>query len=405
MREVKVVGVGMTRFGRFLGMGLKALGAEAVREALVDAGNDQRQIEAAFVGNAVAGLITGQESIRGQVILRSLGLGGLPVYNLENACASGSTAFHSAWMAVAGGMYDVVLALGVEKLYHEDKKKSFAALGSAVDMEAAEEFQRRTSASLSADAEEGAGERRTVFMDQYASEARQHTARYGTRREDYALVSVKNHTNGSLNPKAQFQRARTQEEVLAAPMIADPLTRLMCSPIGDGAAAAVLCSAEFASRLEDARSVTVRASVLASGAPQASGTANVVERAARRAYEMAGIGPEEIDVAEVHDAAAPAEIFLYEDLGFCTPGDGGRMIREGVTALTGRLPVNTSGGLLAKGHPVGATGIAQVVEVVEQLRAEAGPRQVQGAKIALTQNAGGLLEEEAAACAVHIFTV
>ena len=405
MREVKVVGVGMTQFGKFLDRGLKSLGGEAIREALADAALAQGQLEAAFVGNAMAGLMTGQECIRGQVILRALGLGGLPVYNLENACASASTAFHTAWMAVAGGMYDVVLALGVEKLYDADKRKSFTALGSAVDVEAAEEFRRQMSAGLTADAAGAAGETRSVFMDYYAAEAREHMARYGTRREDYARVAAKNHTNGSLNPKAQFQRARTPEDVLAAPMIADPLTRLMCSPIGDGAAAAILCSADVARRLAGAQPIGVRASVLASGALRAGRDASVVNRAARRAYAMAGVAPEDIDVAEVHDASAPAEVFLYEDLGFCKPGEGGRLVRDGVTSLGGPLPVNTSGGLLAKGHPVGATGIAQVVEVVEQLRGRAGARQVAGARVALTQNAGGVLDDEPAACAVHIFSV
>ena len=405
MREVQVLGVGMTAFGKFLDRGLKALGGEAICAALADAGVAADELQAAFVGNAMAGLITGQECIRGQVILRALGLGGLPVYNMENACASASTAFHTAWMAVAGGMYDVALALGVEKLYDKDKKKSFTALGSAVDVEAAVAFARELNRDRGADAAEGAGERRSVFMDFYASEAREHMARYGTRREDYALVAVKNHGNGSLNPKAQFQRARTLEEVLAAPMIADPLTRLMCSPIGDGAAAAILVSADFARRPAGAKPVTVAASVLASGAPAARRAAPVVTRAAERAYRMAGVGPEDLDVAEVHDASAPAEVFLYEELGFCKPGEGGRLAADGVTALAGKLPVNTSGGLLAKGHPVGATGIAQIVEVVEQLRGRAGARQVRGAKVALTQNAGGVLEGEAAACAVHVFTV
>jgi acetyl-CoA acetyltransferase len=403
MREVQVLGVGMTAFGKFLERGLKALGGEAVREALVDAGVVAGQLEAAFVGNAMAGLVTGQECIRGQVILRSLGLGGLPVYNMENACASASTAFHTAWMAVAGGMYDVVLALGVEKLYHEDKTRSFAALGSAVDMEAAAAFAREINRDRGEEAAAGAGERRSVFMDFYASEAREHMARHGTRREDYALVAVKNHGNGSQNPKAQFQRARTLEEVLAAPMIADPLTRLMCSPIGDGAAAAIVVSADFARRHGGAKPVTVAASVLASGTPAVGRDTAVVTRAAARAYGMAGVGPEDLDLAEIHDASAPAEIFLYEELGFCRPGEGGRLVADGVTALRGKLPVNTSGGLLAKGHPVGATGIAQIVEVVEQLRGRAGARQVDGVRVALTQNAGGVLEGEPAACAVHIF--
>jgi acetyl-CoA acetyltransferase len=404
MREVQVLGVGMTAFGKFLDRGLKALGGEAVREALGDAGVEARQLQAAFVGNAMAGLVTGQECIRGQVILRPLGLGGLPVYNMENACASASTAFHTAWMAVAGGMYDVVLALGVEKLYHEDKTRSFAALGSAVDMEAADAFAREMNRDRGEEAAAGAGERRSVFMDFYASEAREHMARHGTRREDFALVAVKNHGNGSLNPKAQFQRARTLEEVLAAPLIADPLTRLMCSPIGDGAAAAILVSADFARRHPGARPITVTASVLASGTPAAGRDTAVVTRAADRAYRMAGVGPEDFDLAEVHDASAPAEIFLYEELGFCRPGEGGRLVADGVTVLGGKLPVNPSGGLLAKGHPVGATGIAQIVEVVEQLRGDAGARQVAGARVALTQNAGGVLDGEPAACAVHVFT-
>jgi acetyl-CoA acetyltransferase len=218
-------------------------------------------------------------------------------------------------------------------------------------------------------------------------------------------VAVKNHTNGSLNPKAQFQRKRTLKEVLAAPMIADPLTRLMCSPIGDGAAAAILVSAEFARQHGTSRPVTVAASVLASGAPAMGRDASVVTRAAERAYWMAGVGPDDFDLAEVHDASAPAEIFLYEELSLCAPGAGGRLIADGVTNLGGKLPVNTSGGLLAKGHPVGATGIAQVVEVVEQLRGRAGARQVNEARVALTQNAGGVLEGEPAACAVHVFRV
>src|SRR5712691_1537850 len=182
MREVQVLGVGMTAFGKFLDRGLKALGGEAICAALADAGVAADELQAAFVGNAMAGLITGQECIRGQVILRALGLGGLPVYNMENACASASTAFHTAWMAVAGGMYDVVLALGVEKLYDADMRKSFTALGSAVDVEAAEEFRRQMSAGLPADAAGAAGETRSVFMDYYAAEAREHMARYGTRR-------------------------------------------------------------------------------------------------------------------------------------------------------------------------------------------------------------------------------
>jgi acetyl-CoA acyltransferase len=405
MREVMVLGVGMTRFGRHPDKGLKALGSDAVREALEDAGFGPKDLEAAFVGNAMAGLMTGQECIRGQVILRSMGLGGLPVYNMENACASASTAFHTGWMAIAGGIYDVVLALGVEKLYHEDKQKSFAALAGALDTELADEVVREFSEDLSAEAPTGTGERRSVFMDYYACEARKHMAQYGSQPEHFAMIAVKNHNNGSFNRRAQFQRQRTIEEVLSAPMIAEPLTRLMCSPIGDGAAAAILCSGERARGFRDRKPITVAASVLGSGTPVVARERSVVERSARQAYDMAGLGPEDLSLAEVHDAAASAEVVLYEQLGFCRPGEGGRLIADGVTTLRGRLPVNPSGGLLAKGHPVGATGVAQVVEVVEQLRGRAQERQVAHAKVALTENAGGAIEGEPAACAVHIFKI
>jgi acetyl-CoA acetyltransferase len=405
MRDVMVVGIGMTRFGKFADRSLKSLGGEAASEALRDAGLGTGDIQAAFVGNAMAGLMTGQECIRGQVVLRSIGIDCIPVYNLENACASASTALHTAWMSVAGGQYDVVLAVGLEKLYDADKRKTFAAIGSAVDMEAADAFAREQNRDLGAQSASGAGERRSVFMDYYASEARKHMARYGTRREHFAQVAAKNHTHGSLNPRAQFQRARTVDEVLAATMIADPLTLFMCSPIGDGAAAAVLASAEWARWRGIRKAVKIAASVLGSGSASGSREAPVVERVSRKAYEMAGVGPEDLDVAEVHDASAPAEIFLYEELGFCKVGEGGPLVESGATGLGGRLPVNTSGGLLAKGHPVGATGIAQIVEVVEQLQGRAGARQVQGAKVGLTQNAGGVLEGQNAACTVHILTV
>jgi acetyl-CoA acetyltransferase len=393
----------MTPFGKFLDRGLKALGAAAVDEALGDAGLALHDVQAAFVGNAMAGLMTGQECIRGQVILHAMGAGGLPVYNLENACASSSTAFHTACLAVAGGAYDVVLALGVEKLYDADRTKSLRALASAVDVEVAAALDHWRGGEPAV--REGAAVARSVFLDYYAFEARKHMARHGTRPEHFALVAVKNHGNGHLNPRAQFRRAWTLDEVLTAPTITGPLTRPMCCGIGDGAAAAIVCSDEFARRLGATRPVTVAASVLGSGSPGANRAEAIVARVARRAYAMAGTGPEDIDVAEVHDATAAAELFLYEDLGLCDAGESGRLIADGVTRLGGRLPVNPSGGLLAKGHPVGATGIAQIVEIVEQLRGRAGDRQVPEAKVGLTQNAGGVIDDEAAACAVHIFTV
>jgi acetyl-CoA acetyltransferase len=234
--------------------------------------------------------------------------------------------------------------------------------------------------------------------------ARSHMEKYGTTKEQFAKIAVKNHYNGSLNPHAQYQHACTLEEVLASPVVAEPLTRLMCSPIGDGAAAVILTSAENASRFTS-KPVLVRASVLASGQDPEPGKPGITTRAARKAYEMAGIGPKDVNVAEVHDASAPAELVIYEELGFCEPGEGGKLIDEGVTTLTGRLPVNTSGGLLAKGHPVGATGVAQICEVFWQLRGEAGKRQVPKAKVGLTENGGGMVRNEAAALSVHILSV
>ena len=405
MREVAIVGAGMTRFAKHMDRSMKDLAREAVEGALQSAGVEKNALEAVAVGNAMAGLITGQECVRGQVVLREMGIGGIPVINTENACASAATAFHIAWLYVASGMYDIVLALGMEKLYHEDKARSFAAIGSAIDVE----LMRQTLAKFEATTKEqgeggGAGKSRTLFMDYYAELAREHMRRYGITKEQFSKVAAKNHTNGSLNPHAQFRTPRTVEEVLASPVIAEPLTRMMCSPIGDGAAAVVLTSAENARRFTT-KPVYIKASILSSGKDRAPGEPGVTERTAKKAYEVAGVGPEDLDVAEVHDASAPAEIFIYEELGLCRAGEGGRLIDEGVTALGGKVPVNPSGGLLAKGHPVGATGTAQITEIFWQLRGEAGKRQVEGVKVGLTENAGGSVKDEAAAISVHIFTV
>jgi len=407
VRDVAVIGAGMTRFGKFLERSMKDLAREAVEEALKTAGVEQQALEVAVVGNAMAGLITGQECIRGQVVLREMGIGGIPVVNTENACASSATAFHLAWLYVASGMYDIALALGMEKLYHEDKKRSFQAIGSAVDVELMQQLLAAMKSQPKAEGEGKPGEpgkSRSMFMDFYAIFARAHMEKYGTTKEQFAKIAVKNHYNGSLNPHAQYQHACTLEEVLASPLVAEPLTRLMCSPIGDGAAAVILTSAENASRFTS-KPVYVRASVLASGDDPEPGKPGITTRAARKAYEMAGLGPQDINVAEVHDASAPAELVIYEELGFCPPGEGGKLIDDGVTTLTGRLPVNTSGGLLAKGHPVGATGVAQICEVFWQLRGEAGKRQVAKAKVGLTENGGGMVRNEAAALSVHILSV
>jgi acetyl-CoA acetyltransferase len=408
MRDTYIVGVGMTRFGKHLERSMKSLAAEAAGEALADAGVGRDAIEAAFVGNAVQGVMTGQECVRGQVVLREWGVGGIPIVNVENACASASTALHLAWQAVAGGFHDCVLALGMEKLHHPDKRRTFAALGGAIDVELLAGLQEALAGASGGG--NGGGEKRSLFMDFYAAAARQHMARFGTRVEHFAAIAAKNAYHGSLNPKAQYQEARTVAEVLASPVIASPLTRLMCSPIGDGAAAALVVSDEYLDHLGGRRGallpepVRIAASVVASGRDRNDGEPDAVTVAARRAYEAAGVGPDDVDLAEVHDATAPAELMLYEELGFCAEGEGGRLVDSGDTRLGGRRPVNTSGGLIAKGHPIGATGIAQIVELVEQLRGRAGRRQVDGARVALAENAGGAVRGEPAAIAIHILT-
>ncbi|MCC6766594.1 MAG: thiolase family protein [Deltaproteobacteria bacterium] len=401
-----VAGVGMTTFGKHMDMGLKALGGEAVAAALADAGLTAADLEAAYVGNAAAGLITGQESIRGEVVLRAMGIGRIPVVNVENACASASTAFQQAAAMVTAGFYDVVLALGVEKLYHEDKKKTFSAFTGAVDVEALAGILAMLAAGAkkggAEKASEGAGEKRSMFMDIYAAAARSHMERYGTKAEHFAAISSKNSVHGSMNPRAQFRDVLTVEQVMAAPMVAEPLTRPMCSPIGDGAAAAILVSERKARALGLTSPVRVVASVLGSGWDHGVDEDGLAELCSSNAYEEAGVGPADIDVIELHDASAPAELMTYEYLGLCAKGEGARLVDEGATRLGGRQPVNTSGGLLRKGHPVGATGIAQIVELTEQLQGRAGARQVEGAQVALAHNGGGNIGIDAAAMCVTI---
>lgn len=394
---VTVAGAGMTRFAKTPGS-LRDLAAEAVGAALADAALEVGDVEAAYVGNAVAGLVTGQEMIRGQVMLRPLGIEGIPIFNVENACASSSSALHLAWQAVASGMHDVVLCLGAEKLSHEDKAVGMAAIGTAVDIEAQAEMAEKL----------GGGEdaaTRSFFMDIYAGMAREYMRVSGATAEHFAQVVVKNQHNGARNPRAQYGAELTVAEVLASRTIVDPLTLLMCSPISDGAAAVVLVS-DRAARRHGAAGPLVRASVVVSGNrhDKADPSAGSAGRAARAAYEQAGLGPDDLDCVEVHDASAPAELIVYEQLGLAPPGGGPELLESGRTRLDGDLPVNTSGGLLSKGHPIGATGVAQVCEATWQLRGQAGARQVGGARVALAQNGGGWLDEDSAAMAVHILT-
>jgi acetyl-CoA acetyltransferase len=395
----------MTRFAKYPERGLKDLSHEAVNAALEAAGMDKGALQIAVVGNAAAGLTTGQECIRAQVILRAMGIDKIPMVNTENACASSSTALQVAWLYVASGMYDVALALGVEKMYSPDKSRAMSTFSAGVDVEELRQImeQLKPPSEQKSGGESGAGKNRSLFMDIYAAGARAHMAKYGTTKEQFARIAVKNHNNGSLNPHAQYRERYTIEEILDSPSVAEPLTRLMCAPIGDGAAAAVVVSEDVARRHTTAP-VWIRGTALVSGSDTRSEDDGTAARAAEQALKMAGMTIGDLNVMEVHDASAPAELLLYEDLGLCKPGEGGRLIDEGVTEIGGRIPVNTSGGLLAKGHPVGATGIAQAFEVWLQLRGLAGERQVEGAQTGLTHNGGGMVRGEAAATTVHIFS-
>jgi acetyl-CoA acetyltransferase len=397
MRNSYAIGVGMTRFEKSR-RPLKELVVEAVTQALGDASAEPGDVQAAYVGNAVAGLLTGQEMIRGQVLLRPLGIESIPIFNVENACASAASAFHLGWQAVAYGVHDVVLCVGAEKLTHPDPSVGLAAIGTAVDVEARAEM----AAAMGTEPDP----KRSFFMDIYAAMTKEYMSRSGAKVEHFADVVVKNQHNGALNPRAQYGAELTVDDVLAAREIVWPLTLLMCSPISDGAAAIVLASSRARRRLNARPGPRVRASVVVSGNRHDSGDprAGSTGRAAALAYEVAGIGPDELDCAELHDATAPAELMAYEQVAFASPGEGPELIESGQTKLGGRLPVNTSGGLLAKGHPIGATGIAQLCEATWQLRNEAGPRQVEGARVALTQNGGGWLDGDSAAMSVHILS-
>lgn len=399
MRNVFVGGVGMTSFGKFADHTVGQLATKAATDALADAGVGVDDVESVFYANAAAGLMTGQEMVRGQIALRETGLLGKPITNVENACASASTAANLAWLSVASGQADVALAVGAEKLSHPDKTRAFAALGAAVDQERLDELK---AVLYEGQPDQGQTGDRSFFMDVYADMAKKYMARSGATPEDFAAVAVKSHQHAALNPRAQYRNPVTADEVLASRYISGPLTLLMCSPIGDGAAAAVFCSEEIAARLQTPP-VRVRASALVSGR-EGDSSETAVERAAERAYQAAGLGPEDVDVAEVHDAAAPAELILYEELGLAAPGEGPKLLASGDTTLGGKLPVNTSGGLISKGHPVGATGLAQLVELTEQLRGTIGERQVEGARVAIAENGGGYLGPDPAAVCVTILS-
>ncbi|MDA2945623.1 MAG: thiolase family protein [Actinomycetota bacterium] len=380
-----IAGVGMTRFGRALDRTTRDLAGEATTAALADASITPADVEMVFFANAVGGLYGGQEMVRGEVALRASGLLGTAIVNVENACASGSSAVLLARQAVMSGQVDVALAIGAEKLVHEDRAVSFRSLNTAVDLE-----------------EIGtAPDDRSLYIGHYAAVARHAMATTDLTRFDFAEVAAKNHLHGLENPHAQYGMKLSAEEVLASRVVDDPLTVMMCSPLSDGAAAVVVMSAE---RFAGGPAVHLAGAGLRTGSDR-TGKDPATFRAAHVAYEQAGIAPSEIDVIELHDAAASAEPLLYEQLGLCAPGDGVKLLRDGVTRIGGRVPVNPSGGLLSKGHPIGASGCAQVVELYEQLKGRSGSRQVDGARVAVSQNAGGWIGDDNAVSVVLVLMV
>jgi len=455
MRDVYVIGVHTIKFGKYLEQGIKELCGWTVEGVLKDAGIEKRELQSAWFSNSGWGMRDYQHCIRGQVALRPLGIDAIPITNVENACAGGSTAFHGAWKDVASGLWDISLAVGVEKLYDQNKYAVFAGFLSGMDtgtiakeldrlkdyapdpaeiqvaqVQASQQTRKARKPKTLRDRVQdywnrfavlvilgesigygtvrkitaaGAGGDHSAFMDVYAYAARRHMKLYGSTQRQLAAIAAKNHRHSSLNPNAQYTFALTVEEVLQDRLVSYPLTRSMCAPIGDGAAAAVLASEEVVKRLgASARAVKVRASVLASGRSRGDDEPDIAERASRRAYERAAIGPADIDLAEVHDATAFGELHQTEAVGFFPKGEGGVYAEQGVTGIGGKKPVNPSGGLISRGHPIGASGLAQIHELVTQLRGEAGPRQVEKARLALAENGGGALGNEEAAMCIHI---
>ena len=400
--DVFIAGISMTRFGKRPDDSVKSLTAEAVKAALADAGAAVSDIEAAWFSNTRQPMLEGQNTVRGQIALRPLGLTGIPVVNVENACASGSTALLSAIHWIKAGAGDIALIVGVEKMVWPDRpERVAAAFAGGTDIHDREGVV----AYIRSMGGEDPGPDRSLFMDLYAAQARAHMARHGTTQEDFARIASKNHTVGALNERAQYRTPMTVDQVLADKPVVFPFTRAMCAPVSDGAAAAVVCSAAGLARLcGPGRAVRVRACVLVSASDRAANDLenHIGRRAAAKAYEQAGIGPVAVDLVEVHDATSYAEVQQIENLGLAEPGAVGARLRAGDFALGGRTPVNPSGGLVSKGHPVGATGIAQLFELTTQLRGEAGARQVEGARIAAAENGGGFLGVEEAATVVTI---
>lgn len=412
MSDVFIIGSFSTEFGRWIAKGHRTLAREAIQGVLHDAGlNDGLTVGQAYFGNCLLH-VSGQTMIRGQACLSRLMEDGilperLPIANVEGACATGSLALHLAWKDVLSGQTSLALAIGVEKLYDPSAPgQMLKEIAGGFDRFDQERWLREYSdlATWSGSVWAPSSDR-SIAMDTYGVQASHHMRRFGTTREQIAIAAAKNHGHGALNPKAQYRFQMTKEEVLADRPVSGPLTRAMCAPIGDGAAAAIVCSEGHLRSLPEetrARAVRIRASAVSGGKHRAPDEPSLSRVAGDRAYEMAQLGPEDVDVAEVHDATSFCELYQMEMLRFCPEGEGGRLVESGATTLGGKIPVNTSGGLVSKGHPIAATGLSMVSEIVTQLRRQADGRQVEGANIGLIENGGGVIGLEEAVCAVTI---
>jgi len=459
MRDVYIIGAHTIRFGKYLDKTITDLAGMTVFPCLEMAAVDKKDIQALWFSNSAWGEYRRQVCIRGQVALRPLGIDAIPIVNVENACAGGATAFHSAWMGVASGLYDITMALGSEKIYDQNTSLVFSAFLTGLDVgKLSHDLDHLTDYALTSDEiqemeqhmltygnnehkkkskkaswfskwidyknmavvairigesmgynvlaklrKQGIGGDHSPFMDVYGFEARQHMRKYGTTIEQLAEIASKNHFHSSLNPNAQYQFTVSPEKVLSDRIVTWPLTRSMCAPVGDGSASAILCDKKTVKRLGlMSQAIRIRASVVGSGMDRERDDIDIGQRLSLKAYEHAGLGPEDMDFAEVHDASAYGELHQAENLGFCPMGEGGIFAQSGATRIGGRKPINPSGGLESRGHPIGASGLAQIHELVTQLLGKAGKRQISNARIAIAENGGGALGVEEAAMGIHI---
>jgi acetyl-CoA acetyltransferase len=410
--SVYIIGAYTTPFQKWPDKTGKELTRDALLGAVKDAGmTDGGAIESSYFSNCGMGIIWDQDLLRGHSMFAPMVEEGLfpervPLVNVEGGCASGSIAVHLAWKDILSGVHDVSLALGMDKFYHDDMERVMTAFNHGIDREEKERFiQEYQTVADECGQTFKFGPERSIFMDTYAMQACWHMWKWGTTQRQIAVGASKNHYNGSLNPNAQYRFEVSVDKVLEDYEVSYPVTRSMCAPIGDGAAAAILCSEKFLKQQPaevQKRAVKVRASVLSGGKHRPVAEPSLTKWAADRAYKMSGLTPQDIHVAEVHDATSFCEIYQAEMMGFCPIGEGGKFIESGATMLDGKIPINTSGGLVSKGHPIGATGVSMIYEIATQLRGEAEKRQIKDAHYGLIENGGGVISVEEFACGVTI---